>query len=60
MYRDNDCFIKSCLRNDSRVIYATPESVIFGVKEYARSLNQVIARKGIVTKYFYAISKIDP
>ncbi len=60
MYLADDYFMKSGVKNDTRVIYATPGSVIFGVKEFVGALNQVIARKGIITKFFYAISEIDP
>jgi len=59
MYLADDYFRKSGVRNKSNIIYATPGSVIFGVKVFADTLNKVIQRKGIVTKYYYAITKID-
>jgi sulfide:quinone oxidoreductase len=60
MYLADDYFRKSGAINKTNVIYATPGSVIFGVKEFADTLNKVIQRKGIHVKYFYALSKIDP
>ncbi|MCB0761924.1 MAG: NAD(P)/FAD-dependent oxidoreductase [Flavobacteriales bacterium] len=60
MYLADDYFRKSGVRNKSKVIFATPGSVIFGVPEFASTLNKVLHRKEINTKYFYAISKIDP
>lgn len=59
MYLADDYFRKSGVRNKSNVIYATPGSVIFGVKVFADTLNKIIQRKEIVTKFFYAITKID-
>ncbi len=44
---------------DANVIFATPGSVIFGVKEIANTLNNVIARYGIHFRPHYAPLKID-
>lgn len=60
MFLADDYFRKSGVRDKTNVIYASPGSVIFGVKEFAGTLNQVVQRKGIITKYFYAITRIDP
>jgi sulfide:quinone oxidoreductase len=43
----------------SKVIYATPGSVIFGVKEIKETLLKVINRYGIAFKPLYAPIKID-
>lgn len=41
------------------MIFATPGSVIFGVKEIRESLKDVVRRYGIHFKPFYAPVKID-
>ena len=52
-------FQKNGLDSKSEVIFATPGSVIFGVKDFAKTLMQVIGRYGIHFKPFYAPVKID-
>lgn len=59
MYLADDYFRKTGVRDKSHVIFATPGSVIFGVPDFARTLNQVIARKDIILKTFYAPIKVD-
>ncbi|MBD3725280.1 MAG: NAD(P)/FAD-dependent oxidoreductase, partial [Flavobacteriaceae bacterium] len=44
---------------NAEVVFATPGSVIFGVKEFARTLMEVIFRYGIHFKPYYAPVKID-
>ncbi|MGB0428966.1 MAG: NAD(P)/FAD-dependent oxidoreductase [Bacteroidia bacterium] len=44
---------------DANVIFATPGSVIFGVKDFADTLMQVIYKYGIHLKTFYAPKSID-
>ncbi len=56
-YLAADYFIKN--KVEARVIFATPGSVIFGVKEIAETLSQVIDRYGIFFKPYYAPIKID-
>ena len=51
MYLADDYFRKSGVRDRSRVIYASGTPGIFSVKEFAATLNKVIARKGIETMY---------
>ncbi|MFY0674622.1 MAG: NAD(P)/FAD-dependent oxidoreductase [Bacteroidia bacterium] len=45
---------------DAHVIFATPGSVIFGVKDFADTLMQVIYRYGMHLKTFYAPTRIEP
>ncbi|MEY2963672.1 MAG: hypothetical protein RL754_933 [Bacteroidota bacterium] len=59
MYLADDYWAKKGVKNKSKVVFATPGSVIFGVPEFAKTLNKVIHRKEIHFKPFYAISKID-
>lgn len=59
MYLADDHFRQRGVRMVSNIIFATPGSVIFGTKEFADTLTQVVARKEIITKFFYAPVKID-
>lgn len=58
-YLAADYFKKNGLADKTNVVFATPGSVIFGVKEIKQTLEQVIARYGIHFKPFYAPVKID-
>lgn len=59
MYLADDYFQKSGVKDKTNVIFATPGSVIFGVKEFAGTLMDVVRRKHIHLKTFYAPTKID-
>lgn len=59
MYLADDAFRKQGVRKGTEVIFATPGSVIFGVKEFAKTLTKVIQRKDIHLKTFYKPVKID-
>lgn len=58
-YLAADYFRKQGLAEKSQVVFATPGSVIFGVKEIKRTLMHVIDRYGIHFKPHYAPAKID-
>ncbi len=57
-YLAADYFKKQRL-DDVNVVFATPGSVIFGVKEFAGTLMSVIERYGIYFKTFYAPHEIN-
>ncbi len=59
MYLAEEAFQKNGVRGNTEVIFATPGSVIFGVKEFAKTLTQVINRKNIHLKTVYKPVKID-
>lgn len=59
MYLAADYFRKKGLDKNSNVVFATPGSVIFGVKIIAETLMKVIQRYKIHFKPFYAPVKID-
>ena len=59
MFLAEDYLRKHGLRDKSNVIFATPGSVIFGVKEFAKTLNKIILKRNIIFKTFYAPYKID-
>lgn len=59
-YLAADYLRKNKLEDKSRVIFATPGSVIFGVPEIRRTLMHVIDRYGMHFKPYYAPAHIDP
>lgn len=59
MYLADDHFRRAGVREKSEVIFATPGSVIFGVKPFKETLEGVIRRKSIHLKTFYNPVKID-
>lgn len=58
-YLAADYWRKNGVLKDTNVIFATPGSVIFGVKDFANTLMQVIHRYGIHLKLYYALDRID-
>lgn len=51
MYLADEYFRKSGVREKSNIIFASASGAIFAVKRYADTLNQVIERKHIETRY---------
>jgi sulfide:quinone oxidoreductase len=60
MYLAEEYFRKQGVRDKTNVVFATPGSVIFGVKEFAKTLNKIIQDRDIIFKPYYAPVKIDP
>ncbi|WP_010498475.1 NAD(P)/FAD-dependent oxidoreductase [Paenibacillus elgii] len=60
MYLADDYFRKSGVRDRSNVIFASAKDVIFDVPKYARTLEQVIRRKKIETKYRTHLIELRP
>jgi sulfide:quinone oxidoreductase len=60
MYLAESYFRKHGLRDKTNVIFATPGSVIFGVKEFAATLNKLIEERNVHFRPFYSPVKIDP
>ncbi len=58
MYLADDCFRQSGVRNRANIIYGSAGKAIFGVKKYAIALEQVVARKGIETRYKHNLIEI--
>lgn len=58
-YLAADYFKKRGILDQSNIVFATPGSVIFGVKPVAQTLTKVLDRYGIYFKPFYAPVKID-
>ncbi len=59
MYLAEEHFQRSGVRDKTEVIYATPGSVIFGVKPFKATMEEVVRRKNIHLKTFYNPVKID-
>jgi sulfide:quinone oxidoreductase len=59
MYLAEHYFRKSGKRDKTNVIFATPGSIIFGVPDFARTLNGIIAKRNIHFKRFYNPIAID-
>jgi sulfide:quinone oxidoreductase len=59
MYLADDAFRKAGVREQSQIIFASASDSIFAVKKYANTLEQVISRKGIATKYKMNLIEVD-
>ena len=59
MYLADEHFRKTGVRDKTNVIFASPGSVIFGVSPFKEELERIVAKKGIITKYHYVMTKID-
>ena len=59
MYLAEDYFRKSGVKKDTNVKFVTPGSIIFGVKDFADTLDKVVERKNIELRFFYELVKID-
>ncbi|GAM14726.1 FAD-dependent pyridine nucleotide-disulphide oxidoreductase [Mesobacillus selenatarsenatis SF-1] len=59
MYLADDAFRKADVRDKSQIIFASASDSIFAVKKYANTLEKVIARKGITTKYKMNLIEVD-
>ncbi len=58
MYMADDAFRRAGVRDRSRVIYGSATPGIFAVAEYARTLERVIARRRIETRYSHRLTAI--
>lgn len=60
MYLADDHFRKRGVRDATKIVYAAGTPGIFSVKEFAATLNKVIERKGIETRYKHKLVEIRP
>ncbi|MGE5703928.1 MAG: FAD/NAD(P)-binding oxidoreductase [Clostridia bacterium] len=60
MYLADDYFRKSGVRNNSNVTFCSANASIFAVKKYADTLEKVIARKNIETRYKRNLIELRP
>ena len=59
-YLADDHFRRRGVRDRSRIVYATGTPTMFSVKEFAATLDKVIARKGIETMFSHKLVEIRP
>lgn len=59
-YLADDALRRQGVRDRSKVIYAAGTPGIFAVPEYAKTLNAVIARKGIETRFQHVLTELRP
>ncbi len=60
MYLADDHFRRRGIRDKTRIVYAAGTPGSFSVKEFAKTLDEVIARKGIETLYKHTLVEIRP
>jgi sulfide:quinone oxidoreductase len=60
MYLAEDYWRKQGVRKNINVIFATPGTVIFGVKNFADALNKIIKNRNILTRYYHKLVEINP
>lgn len=60
MYLADDYFRKVGVRNKSNIIFSSANPHIFQVKRYADTLDEVVKRKQIQTKFKTNLTEIDP
>lgn len=60
VYLADEFFRKSGVRNKTKLVFATPGSVIFGVEPFRFALEDVVRKKSIILKTFYKPVRIDP
>ncbi|MDX1941244.1 MAG: FAD/NAD(P)-binding oxidoreductase [Saprospiraceae bacterium] len=60
MYLAEEYFLKSGVRNKTKVAFVTPGSVIFGTEPFKQTLMEIVDRKKIQLRFFHKITKIDP
>lgn len=60
MYLADDAFRRQGMRDRTHITFMSGSPSIFSVKEYAATLNQVIARKDIETHYRHDLMEVRP
>ena len=60
MYLADDHFRRVGVRDRARIVFVSAGSRIFGVDRYARTLERVVARKGIETRFRHALVAVRP
>jgi sulfide:quinone oxidoreductase len=59
MYMAEEYMRKHKIRDKSKVIFATPGSMIFGVPEFKATLDKIVADRDIDDRYFHALTRVD-
>lgn len=59
MYLADDAFRRQGVRDKSKVVYVTPQKQIFAIEKYRKTLESVIARKGLEMQFGHELTSID-
>lgn len=59
MYLATDAFKKKGIANKTKTVFATAGTVIFGIKPIAKTLMEVVDRKGIQVNFGYKLVAVD-
>jgi sulfide:quinone oxidoreductase len=59
MYLAEDYFRKAGIRNDSKVVFGSGGTIIFGVQKYAKTLTRIVQERDIETKFYHNLIEID-
>ena len=59
MYLATDAFKKLGVENKTQTVFATPGTVIFGIKKIAKTLMEVVNRKNIQLNFGYKLVAVD-
>ncbi len=59
MYLADDLFKKTGVRSKTNMVFATPGTVIFGIKQIADTLMRVVNRKNIFLNFGYKLVEVD-
>lgn len=60
MYLAEEYFRKNGVREKTNIVFATPGTVIFGVKKFANTLNKIITERNITTLFYHKLTEIRP
>jgi sulfide:quinone oxidoreductase len=60
MYLADDHFRRAGLRDRSQVIFASAQSALFAIEKYRRTLEKVVARKGIDVRFQHNLVELHP
>jgi sulfide:quinone oxidoreductase len=60
MYLADDAFRRSGVRDRTQIIFASPQKAIFSVEKYRKTLEAVVARKGIDARFRQNLVEIRP
>ncbi len=60
MYLADDYFRRNRVRDKAQVIYATPQSAIFAIEKYRKTLEKVVERKQIDVRFKHNLIELHP
>lgn len=60
MYLADDAFRRQGVRDRTQVVFASPQGAIFAVEKYRHTLEGVVARRGIETRFHHNLVELRP